>query len=925
VKRFLVNISLNHPKVVVVASVIITVVFCLQIPKIHIDTDPENMLPADEEVRVFHNNVKEAFGIHDWLVLGIVREEGLFNREALSRVYRITKKIRDLDGVIDYDMIAPSEVDNIYTTDEGVLRIQTLLDRPPESEAEARRVLVSIKDNPIFKGKLASDDGTTVVVFVPLLSKEVAHEVAARIKGIIADEGGDEEYHLAGIPIAESTFGKEMFVEMAIYAPIAFILIFLLMLYFFRKPAIVLSPMIVAVMTVTWTLGLLIGLGYHVHIMSSMIPIFLIPIAVLDSIHILSEFHDRYGKHKDMRRTIIDTMDELFVPMVFTSVTTLVGFTSLTLAPIPPVQVFGAFVAFGIAVAWILSVMFNTSYAILLPKKAIENFGRSEEGHGAMRSAMHGILNLSLRYNRVIVFGGAALLIASIVGLTRIEVNDNPVKWFKADHPLRVADDVMSRHLAGTYLSYISVDGGREDALKDPEAMRYIERLQRDLEALPNVGATTSVADIVKRMRAELKGDPSEGVVPSSSDEIAQYLFLYEMSGGDPEDLFKFITPDAGRANIWVQMKKGENRAVNSVVQEEARFVRENPPPGLTVRWAGLPYINVIWQNKMVKGMGEALASSFLVVLIMMILLFRSFRMGLLSMVPLTATIALVYGFIGFVGKPYDMPIAVLSSLTLGLSIDFAIHFLQRAREAYREEGDFRAAMETVFGIPARAITRNILVIAIGFVPMFFANLVPYITVGAFFFAIMLISGFTTLFAFPAIMSLTGVGFLAGGRRPAAAAAGARSRPSRRPPRRRGDRKMDSSGRTVRAAAPVRAAGGPEGRGAGGGGGSGDEEAAEVVGARASGRGGSRGEGGGAARGGAARGSRRSGGGARRSRESGSGGTGNRGGSAAGASGGGSGGTAGANGSRDSKSSRPARRKRRNRRRRSKKGGNEHE
>lgn len=761
-KRLLVSFSMNHPKLVIALSVIITIAFCVQIPRIHIDTDPENMLPENEKVRVFHDEVKEAFGIHDWLVVGLVREDGIFNAESLGRVYRITESIRELEGVIDYDIIAPSEVDDIFTTDEGILRVETLLTEEPENDEAAEKILVRIKNNPIFRGKLASDDGTTVVIFVPLESKEAAHEVADGIEAIIEREGGDEEHYLAGIPIAETTFGHEMFIEMALYAPIAFLLIFLLMLYFFRKPAVVASPMIVAVMSVTWTMGLLIGLGYTVHIMSSMIPIFLIPIAVLDSIHILSEFHDRYGELKDMRRTVVETMDELFLPMLFTSVTTIVGFTSLVLTPIPPVQVFGAFVAFGIAVAWILSIMFNTSFAVLLPQKSLKDFGASEEGHGVMRSAMRLIRDYSLKFNKLIVAAGVIVLIASAVGLTRIVVNDNPVNWFKADHPLRIADDVMSRHLAGTYLTYLSVDAGEQDGLKAPEAMKYIERLQKFLETQPNVGATTSVADIVKKVGEELKGDPSEAIIPDSADEIAQYLFLYEMSGGDPEDLFKFITPEASRAIIWVQMRRGENREVSAVVEASKRFMEENPPPGLEVDWAGLPYINVVWQNKMVTGMGKALASSFAVVLVMMIFLFRSLRMGVLSMIPLTATIALVYAFIGYVGKPYDMPIAVLSSLTLGLSIDFAIHFLQRTREAVRARGGLRPAMEEVFGIPARAITRNILVISIGFVPMFFANLVPYVTVGAFFFAIMLISGFTTLFAFPAIISLMGTSFLVG-------------------------------------------------------------------------------------------------------------------------------------------------------------------
>ncbi|RPJ43607.1 MAG: RND transporter, partial [Candidatus Latescibacterota bacterium] len=264
-------------------------------------------------------------------------------------------------------------------------------------------------------------------------------------------------------------------------------------------------------------------------------------------------------------------------------------------------------------------------------------------------------------------------------------------------------------------------------------------------------------------------------IVPDSREEIAQYLFLYEMSGGSPEDLFKFITPEGDRANIWVQMRRGENKEVSAVVASASRYLADNPPPGLEVRWAGMPYLNVVWQQKMVKGMMGSLLGSFVTVLVMMILLFRSFRLGLLSVVPLTATIVLVYGFIGFSGRPYDMPVAVLSSLTLGLAIDFAIHFLERGREIFRATGDFGEAMRQIFEGPSRAITRNILVIAIGFVPMFFASLVPYITVGAFFFAIMLVSGVTTLFALPAMLSLMNPAFLAGRARVGAAMAEAAS------------------------------------------------------------------------------------------------------------------------------------------------------
>jgi predicted RND superfamily exporter protein len=169
-------------------------------------------------------------------------------------------------------------------------------------------------------------------------------------------------------------------------------------------------------------------------------------------------------------------------------------------------------------------------------------------------------------------------------------------------------------------------------------------------------------------------------------------------------------------------------------------------------RWFGLTYINVVWQNKMVSGMLQAFLGSFLVVFIMMTALFRSPLWGIISMVPLTVTIAIIYGAIGFVGKDYDMPVAVLSALTLGLAVDFSIHFLARSRVAVHEYGSWELASRPVFGEPARAISRNIIVIAIGFLPLLAAPLVPYKTVGIFMASILVISGVATLLILPALM-----------------------------------------------------------------------------------------------------------------------------------------------------------------------------
>jgi hypothetical protein len=149
----------------------------------------------------------------------------------------------------------------------------------------------------------------------------------------------------------------------------------------------------------------------------------------------------------------------------------------------------------------------------------------------------------------------------------------------------------------------------------------------------------------------------------------------------------------------------------------------------------------------------RSLIGSFVVVFFMMSFLFRSFRWGTLCMVPLTITIVTIYGIIGIIGKDYDLPIAVLGVLALGMAVDFAIHFLQRGLGKYTETGSWKATVDKMFDEPARAISRNVLVIAIGFLPLTVAPLVPYQTMGIMLFAIMMFSGVITLLALPAILT----------------------------------------------------------------------------------------------------------------------------------------------------------------------------
>ncbi len=842
-KKKFIKFSIVHTKSIIAFFLILTVACGFFIPKMKIDTDPENMLSEDTPVRVLHSQVKKEFSLYDMLIVGVVNEKseyGVFNQKTLANVFSLTKKIEKFPGVVTEDIIAPSTQDNIEQAGLGAIKFEWLMNSPPKNQAEALAVRDKIMSNPILQGTLVSEDGKALALYIPLESKDISYEISKKIGELIDELDKEEEYHISGLPVAEDTFGVQMFKQMAVSAPLAMLIIFILLKVFFKKTILIISPMIVAIISVVVTMGILIGMGFRVHIMSSMIPIFLMPIAVTDSVHILSEFYDLYPSFNNKKDTIIQVMNELFVPMLYTSLTTCVGFASLALTPIPPVRVFGLFVAFGIALAWVLTVTFIPAYIMLFVKeKSLNKFGTKteESSENFLGTVLKKNSNLVLKNSRNILFATLLIILISVYGLTKITINDNPVKWFESKHPIRVADKVLNEHFGGTYMAYmvwekiyteeelLSVKRKLENELDDfkdiikddeyenikgkiknefnsallenrystkdfisavkmhvsdiletnyyfdledfyyilddmeaaqqtfkkPSTLRYLDNLKTSMKQYENVGKINSLSDIVKKVYMELlEGKEEFYKIPDSNSAVAQSLISLQNSH-NPNMLWHFVNPSYEKTNMWLQLKNGDNQSMQNVKKRVEEWVEKNPAPeNIKLHWAGLTYVNVVWQDEMVKGMLFSLLGSFVMVFLMMCFLFRSPLWGLLSMIPLSITVLFSYGMVGITGKSYDMPVAVLSSLTLGLSIDFAIHFIKRFLEVYDETPDWTYAINKMFNEPARAISRNALIISIAFLPLIIAPLVPYKTVGILISVILIISSVATLMILPA-------------------------------------------------------------------------------------------------------------------------------------------------------------------------------
>ena len=755
----LVDFSIRRPKLIVWAAIAVTLLFLTQLPRIKTDTNPKHMLPETSDVRVWNNEVDKLFGLYeDTIVVGVQNDAGVLNRETLGRIARITGEILELEGVASRDVNGFTTITNV-TAEAGTLKVGPLMPGAPKTEAEVEALRAALFGNPLLLDRVISKDGKTTAIYVPLEKGADGAEIAAKIGAIVAAEKGQERYYIAGDPVARDTFGAEMFKLMGIFSPIAGMIMFIAIQLMFRSLSLSFTMMAVAMAAIVWSMGLLIGAGFPVHIMSSMAPVFLMAIAT-DSIHIFNEFYFRYREKRDKLAAIRETMQAVSRPVRYTALATAAGFAVLLFMNIVPVQVFGGLIAFGTVVLRLFS--FSLIPAILTFVKE-ERIARAAGGESVEldRTArfLRRIAQIGTDRPLATALVGLALAAAAIVGTTQIHINNNMVAWFKESSAIRMADTAMNQALGGTSLGYLVVESTDAEFMKRPDAVRWLEGLQRHLEGLAVVGKTFSVADYVKRINRVLHDDdPKFDAVPETKDAVGQYLFLFSMSA-KPSDLDNVVNPTFQKANVWVQLKTWDAEAMRQVIQA-AQTYQQARPLAVTVKPAGIAYFNLVWNEEVLGDMVLGLTLALAVVFVILALDFRSARWALVGYMPLLVTILLIYGVVGFTGKDFDMPLSVLSTLSLGMAVDFAIHFISRFRQRLAEAGsDVREALLWTAARPGKGILRNAVLFAAAFSVMLFAPLTPYVAVGAFIVSMMLLSALLTILCLPALIML-GSGWL---------------------------------------------------------------------------------------------------------------------------------------------------------------------
>jgi predicted RND superfamily exporter protein len=749
----IVAFSVDHPWLTIGLVSLLTLVLGSFLPRIQLDTDPKNMLEKSATVRIANERVEQEFALlPDTIVVGVVSESSIFGKDTLGRLFALATAISSVEGVVARDVVSLATTNNAVLHGDD-LQIRPVLRRPPGSDEEASAVRAEALANPTFVGRLFSEDGRAAAIYVPLEAGAEAARIADGIRGAIAQVGPPEHVYLAGDPIVSETIAVEVFRQLAIFSPLAGLFMIVALSMIFRNVRMVVAVMVISLISTVWTMGLHVALGLTVHLMSAMIPVFLMAIAT-DSVHIFNELDFSLRSGTPKRQAIVDSLAVVGRPVIFSDLTTAAGFAALASSTFPAIRLFGIFVAVGTVAILILSFTLVPALLSVADEKRLAGGAERAEPSRSSSRLLAALGRFAVARSGAIALVGLALFAAAGAGISQIRINNNMVDWFGASSEVRTADRMLNQHLAGTSLGYVVVRGP-DGIFSQPEGLRFLEGLGAWLANESRVGKVVSLADVVKQSSVAVRGGESFREVPDSRETIAQLLLLIG-SGSRPQDLDNFVDYRAANANLYVQLETWDVDAFQRVIASSQEYLAQHPLDGVRLQPAGMAYFNLIWNDEMLMGMVSSFAWGLVFVLVLLMWEYRSLTVGVIAFLPLFLTTFFIYGVLGIIGKDFDMPISVLSTLTLGLADDFAIHFVSRlkARLAEANSGTLDDALRWTIERPGLGIVRNAVVFSAAFVVMVFAGFSPYVTVGVLMASIMLLSSLATLLFLPALFRL---------------------------------------------------------------------------------------------------------------------------------------------------------------------------
>lgn len=770
-----------HRVLVGLAILGVTASLVSRIGILQFDSNVELFAPQTHPYVVTTHLMEQVFGGKYVVVIGITPKQGdIYQPEVLAKIKRIQDGVEQLPEAVRHNILslAARKVKTIKGRAEG-MEVRPMMESVPQTPEDIARLKSAVASMPIYINSLVSPDGKSAAVIADFKQdvKRFPNWIAllAGMRKIVDRERDNSvDIHLGGTPIVAEAADVE-FATMPAFFGAALLIIMAIQYWSFRSVQGMLLPMITGILSVLWALG---GMGLlHVHMdpLSITTPILILAVAAGHAIQVLKRYYEEYNRLQSAgipmreanRAAVVESIARVGPVMVTAGSIATLTFFSLATNGSSAVQHFGVFSGCGVLAAMILELtLIPVLRSALRPPKKRET--ARERKAGIVDRLLLGLAN-NLVGGRApwIVAGGLAVLALVGVGLLFVRVDNNFRLYFKPMSTVRIDDRSLNSSFGGTDSLQFLVQTPAQDGVKDPKVLRGMADLQAFLESQPDVGKTQSLADLTKRMNQAMHADdPRFYAIPESRDLIAQYLFLYSLSG-DPQDFDSFVDNDYQRASVWAYFKNESTSYADSVAHKAQAVIAKSFPRGTTVQMGGsLPEL-IALNSVIVRDKFRNMAQMALIVFILGSIIFRSPVGGLFVVTPLLAVIIANFGLLGWLNITLDIGAMSAAAMAIGIGADYEIYLLFRFREELTRSGNLLSATRDSLLTSGKAILFVALSVIGGYAVLQASDFAFFNHLSDLVMATMAVSAFFALFFLRALMMLFKPRFIFGEQREA--------------------------------------------------------------------------------------------------------------------------------------------------------------
>ncbi|MBB1087929.1 outer membrane lipoprotein-sorting protein [Lysobacter sp. SG-8] len=680
---------------VIALVVVVTAVLGTFAARQQVIINPATVVPQGHPYIQATNTIERIFGSKYLVVIGVTPTQGdALQPRVLETVQDITRALYASPSVSKQTLLSLSsrQAKGIAATAEG-FEVSPLMPTVPRDEPGRQALRDALQANPVYRDSVISSDWKTATVLVEL--KEDAGGFGAMLRDVDAiveaARGPGIEISVGGNPVF--LHQAEVFADRINWLfPIAVLVIGLLHFEAFRTVQGLVLPLVTAVLSVVWGVGIMGAMGVPMDIFNSPTPILILAVAAGHAVQLLKRYYECYavrageqGMVPELanRQAIVDALLAVGPVLVIAGGVAALGFFSLVVFQLETVRAFGIFTGIGILSAVVLEFTFTPAVRASLRPPRLQHI---EPGGGTrIWDRIAGGIAVAVERpatRRRLIWAVALLVALAMVGWPRVQVDNASKTFFDETLPVQRDDALLNARTGGTNALYVMIDSGAVDGIKSPQVLAALRTLQAAADAYPEVGKTVSIDDFLSRMHVAVTGDgdASALVDPRNGALIAQYLFLYAMSG-DPGDFSAHVDYEYRRAKLSVMLRTHSNAEIAALVDHLRDVAGAVIPDGTSVSFGGEVAQTLAVTDVMVRSKLLNIIQILAVIFLVSAMAFRSFLAGALVLSPLLVVLSLVFGVMGHFGVPLNIPNSLISAMAVGIGADYAIYLIHRTRE----------------------------------------------------------------------------------------------------------------------------------------------------------------------------------------------------------------------------------------------------